>query len=614
VATPTANSALFDATLRHQVGLRRLASGETRQVLSLLEKADRDLSKQLRERLAKFPQGYTDFTSSRWKAMIADIRALRTETIASAKGQLGSDLKDIGKREAEVEAKAMQAAIPIQFELAAVNATQLAAIATSRPFQGHLLGDWFKGLAKRDQTAIQGALQIGMAQGESIPDIMKRVSGSAENAFRDGTLAQTRRQTEAIVRTAVNHVSNEARGDVWDANSDIVTALRWTATLDGRTSPICRARDGALASVGDKPLPEGSTELRPPGARPPAHFNCRSVMVAVLDGEAIVGTRPSVTDTRRREEREADFRKQARDEERPIQEIRKEWADKNIGQVPAETTYNDWLKKQPASFQDDVLGKAKADMFRSGDVTLDQFVDQSGKELTVAQLEGVGPSIEPTGSDLWRRLEAIPNESTRRTAQTALGKVLGKDWETADLGPIDLEKAIADTAWSANLKDKVRKEYASAVRRLVGAPPPPPPEVVAPVEVVKPIEVSLTKAAMEDGRALRERFLADYPSTGPENILGTRKWTAARDKFHEALALPKEQQLEMKPVLEPSAKKTGDLNLERLKRAEDFVKSLSSRELESARTPAFADPPTIRMRKIASGRSYYSHSGKDVTI
>jgi hypothetical protein len=56
------------------------------------------------------------------------------------------------------------------------------------------------------------------------------------------------------------------------------------------------------------------------------------------------------------------------------------------GRVPAATSYDRWLRDQPASFQDDVLGKTKAQLFRKGELTLDRFVHRTGDELTLKEL------------------------------------------------------------------------------------------------------------------------------------------------------------------------------------------------------------------------------------
>jgi hypothetical protein len=55
------------------------------------------------------------------------------------------------------------------------------------------------------------------------------------------------------------------------------------------------------------------------------------------------------------------------------------------GQVPAEMNYDQWLRKQPVSFQNEVLGIKKGQLFRAG-LKMDRFVDRQGNELNLSQL------------------------------------------------------------------------------------------------------------------------------------------------------------------------------------------------------------------------------------
>lgn len=71
---------------------------------------------------------------------------------------------------------------------------------------------------------------------------------------------------------------------------------------------------------------------------------------------------------------------------------RKAWAAENIGQVPAATTYQEWLTKQPTAFQDQVLGPKRGALFRKGELTLTQFVDRFGNSLTLEQLKELYPA------------------------------------------------------------------------------------------------------------------------------------------------------------------------------------------------------------------------------
>jgi hypothetical protein len=59
-------------------------------------------------------------------------------------------------------------------------------------------------------------------------------------------------------------------------------------------------------------------------------------------------------------------------------------------QVSQSTTYYDFLKRQPAAFQDEVLGKTKGMIFRNAGLSTEEFrritTDDFGKELTLEQM------------------------------------------------------------------------------------------------------------------------------------------------------------------------------------------------------------------------------------
>ena len=61
------------------------------------------------------------------------------------------------------------------------------------------------------------------------------------------------------------------------------------------------------------------------------------------------------------------------------------WAAENVGTVPARTTYDQWLRRQPAAFQDEVLGRTKGKAFRKG-ATVDDFVDALGRPVSAADV------------------------------------------------------------------------------------------------------------------------------------------------------------------------------------------------------------------------------------
>ena len=161
-------------------------------------------------------------------------------------------------------------------------------------------------------------------------------------------LRQHQDQIVALVRTSVNQVANTSSMQVYEANQDVTTSYRYVATLDARTSSICRALDG-------REFPYGQ------GPQPPQHFNCRSTAVPVIRADILP---PSTTATRA----------------------------SAGGQVPINMSYGEWLSKQPRSVQEDVLGKSKVGYFQllsekhgPGDA-MAKLVRDDGSELTLEQL------------------------------------------------------------------------------------------------------------------------------------------------------------------------------------------------------------------------------------
>jgi hypothetical protein len=57
------------------------------------------------------------------------------------------------------------------------------------------------------------------------------------------------------------------------------------------------------------------------------------------------------------------------------------------GQVPEDITFGAWLDKKGVTFQDKLLGKKRAQLWRDGKITLTQLVDFRGNPLTLSQLE-----------------------------------------------------------------------------------------------------------------------------------------------------------------------------------------------------------------------------------
>ena len=142
---------------------------------------------------------------------------------------------------------------------------------------GQVVQKAFRGIAE-DQAELFGqVVRQGLLTGETTDEIANRLKGrlrykqpgSVKQIAAKGGQVTTvaNNQVVALVRTSINQVANAASQQVYEANQDITKKYRYIATLDSRTSAICRALDGR----------EFGTLT---GPKPPQHFNCRSTTVA----------------------------------------------------------------------------------------------------------------------------------------------------------------------------------------------------------------------------------------------------------------------------------------------------------------------------------------------
>jgi SPP1 gp7 family putative phage head morphogenesis protein len=233
---------------------------------------------------------------------------------------------------------------------------------------GEVITKAFRGVAVDQAERFSQVVRQGLLTGETTPDIAKRLIGSLQFGEEAKTVRQlvaaggqatavADNQIITLVRTSINQVANTASQQVYEANQDITKKYRYVATLDTRTSSICRALDGREFEYGKGPMP-------------PQHFNCRSTTVPVIDYEGLGFDPPP-----------------------PAKRASKD------GQVPADTTYGKWLKdKLPGETNADVLARqqqalgSKAPYFRrladkyGPDAAIAKLVRDDGAEVTLEQL------------------------------------------------------------------------------------------------------------------------------------------------------------------------------------------------------------------------------------
>ncbi len=395
---------LSDALTRHQIDLERLKAGTARKLARLLRDADRDMVEALSRRLDSFGETGTAAARKRksLKRLTDAILTMRREQWRGIKEETLAQLIDFGKFEGAWQASALEKAIAIEgFVVAGLTATEIRAIITSDTFEGRTVREHIDDTIARDLRNVRIAITQGIQDGRSRDEILRSIVGT--RTF-PGITRQARNMLNAVSASAIAHITNKVREGTW-READIVSGLIWRAVLDGRTTRICSSRDGKGVPFTDD-FPKDIPLLKPPNARPPAHYNCRSQMEAVIAPLRVLPPhRMAVASTLTVPQRRRNFRSEAKRREgdnwrnlterqrrRRIRDVANQWANENIGTVPPQTNYGDWLRKQPAGFQDDVLGPTRGALFRRGKLPIDKFVNYTGKTLTLDQLRARYPA------------------------------------------------------------------------------------------------------------------------------------------------------------------------------------------------------------------------------
>lgn len=400
---PNANDRLLDEQTVRRIRVEQFANSLANRLDRLLQQLADDVAARLSA------VNIDDDTLTRLNGVLASVNALQAATYDQierlATGELATFAADEIQAQASLLARAINTGLPFSLAVYAPSPAQVISAATARPMQGRLLRDWYRGISRQAQQRVSDAVRFGFVSGDTNADIVRRVIGTRAQQNRDGAMAINRRQAETVTRTAVAHYAAEARNSTIDANAHLAKEILWVSTLDGRTTvEHCIPRHLARYTLDRKPI--GHT--LPWGAGPGAlHFNCRSTSVpritegALLEGEAgeqpFVAFRPVEIDGQpvtlpkpasqmSVREYTAALRRAGLD----TAEIR-EIESRFIGRLPGTTSYPAFLRRQPASFQDEVLGKTRGALFRRGDLPVEKFVNDKGRFLTLDELRAREP-------------------------------------------------------------------------------------------------------------------------------------------------------------------------------------------------------------------------------
>lgn len=352
---PSPQAKIENSYKKRALDLTLFEAGERRKALDTLKKLEADLVNQI-----KVIDPTASPTASKNKKRLEKLLKKSRELISSYYAEISISQLDMLEDFADAEQAWIVSTLNNSVDVVdiaspAFTQRQLAETIKETLILGSPASAWWarQDLALQEKFADQ--MRIGFLSGESVTELARRVRGYPIGF--GGIMRPTQAQAESLVRTSIQTISGQVRVSTIEANSDLTKGYIHDSTLDTRTTPVCRARDQLKWNNDREPVGHNF-----PFRVPPLHWGCRSTLLPWLKSWEELGSKIKV------------------------QIPEKTRASMN-GQVPATLNYSEWLKKQSATQQKQVLGVWRYEQFKKGNLTLQAMVNPLGEPLTIKQLK-----------------------------------------------------------------------------------------------------------------------------------------------------------------------------------------------------------------------------------
>lgn len=307
-------------------------------------------------------QDFDTLPASRKKALLEAQAAGVDAVLADVYAKAGDHLREAGE---DVVAATMASTAQA---MAAV--TGAAAVGVGTGLTTDVVAAWFKSstvdgltindfLAKLQSSArdrIVSAGRRGLIEGLSVQNTAKLIQKEGIEGSIPGL--------EGLSRTFLHSASNFARDEIVKSKfADVVQGWRRSVVLDGRTCVLCGSMDGKTYGLKD--------------AKPvlPAHWRCRCLYLPIpitwrdlgIDIDEFEG---GDLTTVKHSARTVHHRDGSTSTKYTVREV---------GHVPAGTTYEQWLKMQldeDPAFVRSVLGNTRFELFKIGKLRLSSMVTE----------------------------------------------------------------------------------------------------------------------------------------------------------------------------------------------------------------------------------------------
>lgn len=350
------DSVLADELLAGQLDLMRFEAHVRVRVLAILTRLQRELVGLLAG------DELTAFSKVRTETLLKQTKAVIDRYYTTAAAELSGAMASAAQASASNAGSALGSAFSVQLAGGLPTETFLARIVSNVLLQGAASADWWSRQQSDIAFRFANAVRQGIVAGETNEEIAIRIAGSTRKGVT-GVMEVARSNARSLVHTSIQAVANAARLETLRKNSRILKSVVWLATLDGSTCPeICGPRDlKEYTLMDDPPQPIGHA-LDWNGGPGAVHWGCRCVVTGKRKTFAELGD-PTMK------------------EPPPMTRA------SIYGPVSGNTNFEQFLNRRGKKFQEDVLGKGRAQLWRDGKLTLQQLLDLRGNPLSLEQLQ-----------------------------------------------------------------------------------------------------------------------------------------------------------------------------------------------------------------------------------
>lgn len=338
--------------------LERFERDQLKKLLPILESAHESV-------LGKLAATQGEWTREWLAQMSTDIDAIYTQAMSKLSGELTPELQALLDDELAYAQEHLGHVMAGVSVTTPSSATLWASIAALPAASGSTLASLMEALSLNTRQAVIEAIQAGMASGDTLDQMVRRLRGRTirraswrkgpdgrrvyvPGVYEGGAMEDvSTRQAKAFARTAIMHVSNAARDALYEENRDIIKGYQHIAILDGDTCLVCGALDGR-----EYVLDEAKPSL-------PIHPSCRCLYLPILKSWKELGIN--------------------------AEEIPPGTRASMDGQLPEYETYADRIAKASHARRIALLGPSRANLYERG-MRLKDMVSPDGKPYTIKDL------------------------------------------------------------------------------------------------------------------------------------------------------------------------------------------------------------------------------------